>query len=1362
MIPVRKAAVQRPHPCAGWALLAAVAMLVGLLPLLAQGAARAAEPPAPGAGVWIPATPMPERREGVTAVTLADGRVLAVGADPSYRYAPEGLTGQIYDPVTDRWSLTSTSPHAARRVSTAVLLDDGRALFIGGREEYVSPRPRQTAALYDPATDAWTAASPPPLDDADPTFSVLLGDGRVLMVDRYGDGTATYDPRLDLWTPTASPRCSSTAGLARLGDGRVLSDCGHGELYDPLTGTWQEAPPRNGSPRAGGPTALPTGGALSGDEVFEPATSSWRTAARPAAAAGAAVVAQSTTGMVLLVDHSSYALYEAQTDLWLRAAHPAQDIFTRTVTPLAGGDLLFLHGYQYERAQRFRPPAARPAAPAEGSRAVVLEGSVTPFWGVSLGRSVVATGRLADVDGAPVPGEQVLLYGLRDGATSWTELGTTVTDVDGRAVLQDVPPVRTTYALRHPRGALTAAAAAPERTVEVRAALSPERPDAVVADPGDGYADVRWLSPEHDGGSAITGYEVVLYPRDYAYPPVPAVTARTGPDARTVRVSGLRNGVRYGVYVDAVNSVGRKGRAADPVVPAAGVVPPAYSEPSGPRDCGRLPGGEVRWSGRHVVCPEGVLVGPATTLVLVGGPQAADVGFTGPGGVLLEGGAVRTEATSALAPARMGRAGDSGRAWAGVRDELPVPFERGPPVEGAASVRLTSLEISGSTDGLRFGGLQHLSLQEIAVRDVTGTGVTAYAGGADLAAVTVTRTGGHGIQLHCRTAVLPERCAMRVRDARVDRAARGGLVIVADRLSLTGAQVTSSGLGGLPAPAADVSLTGSVGPAGDVQPVVGGGNGVDAVVLSGRVTTDLDWITPVEQDAGVPRPLGFVLGRLTMEPGTTLRVPPGGVVKALACPGCWPESSLVMQDSALVATDATFTTVAEPLDSAAPTCPSTLARHCGPGAGAWGGIDARGQSSSVALMSSSVRFAERAVRSDRSLRLTASTVEHAQEGIRAEGAVEIDGSTVDGRVGLAVELPTSVAVRDTVFRGGHVKVYDGFRNAGSPHPDCTGRASVVLERNRVEGAAGPAIELTGACLPVVRDNVVRRTGGGGSARTSAAISLIAGDATVGPGQGISGNVGSANVLNSLHLDGAVVSDVTWVTPVASEVDVPLGYTAGRLTVNGTRRVVLPAGAVVKMASHLDLHGATLDATAGGAVFAALDDDSVGLPTRCGDWPCDVKGVRSTPRNVKDPCFGDCFRGPSGDTLLVDAQVRAGGISVLGDPDTGLGGRVLVERSSIRGPITVLDALEARVVESQAEGIGVGRARRTVVSRNTVPRASGAGLNVTGSLVDRTSAPNDVEVHDNHVLDSDGPAMALTSVRTTLGGPGSAVQGNLGS
>jgi hypothetical protein len=121
---------------------------------------------------------------------------------------------------------------------SAVLLADGRVLIVGGYAKTSGPYPTDAADLYDPSTGRFTPTGSLGVARADPSVT-RLADGRVLVAGgRTWDGTSSvgkfplllssdsaeiFDPVTGTFEPTGpmtGPRDSHSATL--LDDGRVL------------------------------------------------------------------------------------------------------------------------------------------------------------------------------------------------------------------------------------------------------------------------------------------------------------------------------------------------------------------------------------------------------------------------------------------------------------------------------------------------------------------------------------------------------------------------------------------------------------------------------------------------------------------------------------------------------------------------------------------------------------------------------------------------------------------------------------------------------------------------------------------------------------------------------------------------------------------------------------------------------------------------------------------------------------------------------------------------------------------------------------------------------------------------------------
>ncbi len=169
-------------------------------------------------------------RAGSEITKLNDGTVLITGGNGT-----NPIVSELYDPLTGISSLHS-SMLKARKNHSAILLNDGRVLIVGGYND-VSNTYLASAEIYNPDTDNFSYTSEPMSTQRSECTLTLLQDGRVLIVGGYkGENTAEiFDPETDTFSPPinlTSRRRSHAASL--LPDGRVLITGGQGENLFPL------------------------------------------------------------------------------------------------------------------------------------------------------------------------------------------------------------------------------------------------------------------------------------------------------------------------------------------------------------------------------------------------------------------------------------------------------------------------------------------------------------------------------------------------------------------------------------------------------------------------------------------------------------------------------------------------------------------------------------------------------------------------------------------------------------------------------------------------------------------------------------------------------------------------------------------------------------------------------------------------------------------------------------------------------------------------------------------------------------------------------------------------------------------------
>lgn len=209
--------------------------------------------PSSGTGTWtklmyqLPSTSSSSQFSSVM-ILLSDGTVAVKTTDDGYDFAGNvwlrltpDATGSY---VNGTWSSDIAPMNYTRHDFSSQLLPDGRLYVAGG--EYGSGRP--TAEIYDPLRNTWTNTSTPPGGIADAS-SQLLNNGTILQnfVDikvgsNYAMGCSIYSPAQDNWSPVFYSLNSLNEGhFVQLPDQSILNIDLNGataERYIPSLGSW--------------------------------------------------------------------------------------------------------------------------------------------------------------------------------------------------------------------------------------------------------------------------------------------------------------------------------------------------------------------------------------------------------------------------------------------------------------------------------------------------------------------------------------------------------------------------------------------------------------------------------------------------------------------------------------------------------------------------------------------------------------------------------------------------------------------------------------------------------------------------------------------------------------------------------------------------------------------------------------------------------------------------------------------------------------------------------------------------------------------------------------------------------------------
>ncbi|MDQ6721905.1 MAG: fibronectin type III domain-containing protein [Candidatus Dormibacteraeota bacterium] len=452
----------------------------------------------------------------------------------------------------------------------------------------------------------------------------------------------------------------------------------------------------------------------------------------------------------------------------------------------------------------------------------------------------------------------------------------------------------------------------------------------------------------------------------------------------------------------------------------------------------------------------------------------------------------------------------------------------------------------------------------------------------------------------------------------------------------------------------------------NVRGNVGSGNGLDAVMMDGTSSGDLNWITP--SAAPPTHPLGYLLdGSLTVQGTLTARA--GDEIKARGGP-------IMIKGGSLQATNATFTSLTDGTGPAV-SCPSAFVIACGAAAGDWGGLvitqGSTGTQATASITSGFIKFAETAVATDNG------PIAGIEPTIKLDG-VEISHASKDGVNSLDTPIRIINHTKITTV-GAHGIFASFFSPANCPAGTChrltvtdseiSGSAKdgiianglsgqpVMITETTVTNAGTYGIRLVGADVLTVTDNIINTSGNGSG--TSAPkypamyLSGIKADFELAGTLGIAGNHGSANGLDAIVFHGEATQPLTWLTTGVAAAPAPpdhLGYMLdGDLVVDGSLRTQ-KLDVVKTLSGTITVKGA-LQST--GSLFTSMKDDLAGTPA-CGSIL------------VVDRCATPAAAGDWGGLRVSGGPSLVGTSVVVRDAITGVtaGPGVAISCSSIQG------------------------------------------------------------------------------------------------
>ena len=112
----------------------------------------------PATGTWRPTGSLSQKRAGYTATLLPNGKVLAVAGFNDFNTLAVLDSAELYDPATQNWTAAGTLA-TAREGQTATLLPSGQVLIAAGAQESPSTW-LSSAELYDSTAGSTTLVNP--------------------------------------------------------------------------------------------------------------------------------------------------------------------------------------------------------------------------------------------------------------------------------------------------------------------------------------------------------------------------------------------------------------------------------------------------------------------------------------------------------------------------------------------------------------------------------------------------------------------------------------------------------------------------------------------------------------------------------------------------------------------------------------------------------------------------------------------------------------------------------------------------------------------------------------------------------------------------------------------------------------------------------------------------------------------------------------------------------------------------------------------------------------------------------------------------------------------------------------------------
>ena len=222
----------------------------------------------PRTNAWKEAAPMSTIRVGHEAAVLTVGgqEMLYVVGGYDTQSREKLASTEVYDPRTNAWKAGPSMSTWRKWFGMGLLTTGGQErLYVCGGQSGHSDN--SNVEVYDPQTNAWTAAAPMIAGRKNPAAAVLTTGGQEMLYVMGGDSTnarvvvdsvEVYDPRTNVWTavaPMPTKRHALETAVLTIGGQEMLYALGGAggrsnpgskasvEVYDPQTNRWTTVAP---------------------------------------------------------------------------------------------------------------------------------------------------------------------------------------------------------------------------------------------------------------------------------------------------------------------------------------------------------------------------------------------------------------------------------------------------------------------------------------------------------------------------------------------------------------------------------------------------------------------------------------------------------------------------------------------------------------------------------------------------------------------------------------------------------------------------------------------------------------------------------------------------------------------------------------------------------------------------------------------------------------------------------------------------------------------------------------------------------------------------------------------------------------